>query len=325
MVTSIKIHLSLAATLRVMPFWLEIVSLSVTSLVAVGVVTLTLLSLSSNTPAGLKNSTKVVSDQYYTLITPASYGFFIWNIITLMQVLWLCHAWSFACRSKSTRPIAVGVYWLYALANASNIAWLYLWGNYYIGGALVLRVALNCFLYASLGLLCFHFHRCFSSDVTKPSKEDYWLTWIFAVNGIGFYATWTTALSFVDVSAVLQYFAGLSATNSGTVSLVLLTVTIVTYFVLENTIFDRFARYVICVYPVVIWWLIAVLGAHWSQDNRGRNAIYTLVLLIVVIALAAVRIALIVKFTTWRPIRVHGNNRRASTTGGTEMIGVKER
>ena len=298
-----------------MPFWLELASLSMASLVTGGVVILILLSLSPITSAGFKNSTKDVSDQYYTQITPADYAFYIWNVIILMQVLWLCYAWSFACRTKAKRTIAVGVYWLYALANASSAAWLYLWGNYYIGGALVLHVAINVFLYASLGLLCFHFHRRCSSDVTEPSRVDYWLTWTFAVNGIGFYATWTTALSFANVSAVLQYFAGLSATNSGTVSLVLLTVTIVTYFVLENTIFDRFARYVICVYPVVIWWLIAVLGAHWSQDNRGRNAIYTLVLLIVVIALAAVRIALIVTFTIWRP---------AMATQGTRLANIEE-
>ena len=309
-----------AATLRVMPFRLEIVSLSVASLVVGGVVTLILLSLSPSTSAGVKNNTKVVSDQYYTQITPADFGHYIWNVIILVQVLWLCYAWSFACRPKAKRTIAVSVYWLYAPANASSVAWLYLWGNYYIGGALVLLVATNVFLYASLGLLCFHFHRCFSSDFTKPSREDYWLTWIFAVNGIGLFATWTTALSFANVSAVLQYFAGLNATNSGTVSLVVLTVTIATYFVLENTIFDRFARYVLCVYPVVMWWLIAVLGAHWSQKNRGRNAIYTLVLLIVVIALAAVRIALIVKFTSLRPI--HGNNRSTSKTDGTEMTEV---
>ena len=285
--------------LKTKAYWLEIMSLSVASLVTVGMIIL--LSLSSTTSAGVKNSTGDVSNQYYTQITPADYAFLIWNVIFVWQILWLGYAWSFVFRPKATRTIAVGVYWAYTLANSSNITWIYLWGNLFIGGALALLILINVFLYASLGLLCFYLHR-WAHDVIKTSRVDYFLTWALVVNGVGFYATWTTVASFVNISAVLQYFAGLSAADSGTVSLVLLTVTIVTYFVLENTIFDRFARYVLCVYPVVIWALIAALVAHWSQDGRGRNAIYTLVLLIVVIALSLLRIVLFIMFSLWRPM-----------------------
>ena len=284
-------------------FWLELVSLSVASVVTVGMIVL--LSLSSITSAGVKNSTGDVSNQYYTQITPADYAFLIWNVIFIWQALWLGYAWSFVFRPKAARTIAVSVYWAYTLANALNITWIYLWGNYFIGGALAVLVLINVLLYASLGLLSFYLHRYACNGMRTTSRRaraDYWLTWALVVNGIGSYATWTTVASFVNLSAVLQYLAGLSAANSGTASLVLLTLTILAYFASENTVFDRFARYTLCVYPVVIWALIAVLVAHWSQDGHGRNAIYTLVLLIVVIALGILRIVLFVIFSIWRPV-----------------------
>ncbi len=134
------------------------------------------------------------------------------------------------------------------------------------------------------------------------TRVDVWLTRILSLNGLCFYAAWTTIASLVSVSIVAQHSSHHSPSDSGTISLVLLTVTVIVYFLLENTLFDKFLRYVFSVYPVVIWALIGVLSKHWSDDDAKRNNIYTLVLLLVVCLLSAVRIVLFIAFTIFRPL-----------------------
>ena len=116
-----------------------------------------------------------------------------------------------------------------------------------------------------------------------------------------FYATLVTISTIANLASVLQYFTNLSPADSGTVSLVLLTVIVVTYFILENTIFDRFTRYMFSVYPVVVWTLIGIFIAHWGEKDQRRNAIFTLVLLVVMIVNVVARVILFITFTLWRP------------------------
>ena len=256
-----------------MAYWWEVVSLLTTTCV-------TAVTLVAN---GIPTDVEAVSNEFNTQITPASYAFAIWGVIYTWQVLWLGYAWSLVLRPNDVRTISAGVYWAYALANCCNILWIQVWTSKRMEAALAVFVLLNIFLYAAIGLLWVQF------DWTKKavSRRDYWLTWALPVNGLFCYTTWTTLAVFINLATVLQYFEGFGATDSGTVSLVLLTITILAYMVLENTVFRRFTRYVFTVYPVLIWALIGILVAHWSADSR--NAIYVLVLLLAVIAYIAIK------------------------------------
>ena len=282
-------------------FALEIISLVVSTLVLLATFAISALAGSNDAQKyGFENNTANVSDMFYTQVTPAGYTFAIWGIIYVWQALWTIYAWSFVCRPNATRTISTGVYWAYAVANSLSIAWLYAWGNEHINFALPLLILFNVFIYSAIGMLWVHFYRV-TSEV--KSKVDLVLTWALPVNGVMLYATWTTIASLINLAVVVQYSEHFSAVNSGMISLVLLSATVLTYFILENTVFDRFTRYVFSVYPVIIWALIGELEAHWKQDNHGRNGIFTLVLLIVVIGLAVVRIGLLI-YTWNRPVAV---------------------
>ena len=89
----------------------------------------------------------------------------------------------------------------------------------------------------------------------------------------------------------------MSATDSATVSLSLLLVALVVYFILENTVLYRFLRYVFSVYPVVIWALIGVVSEHWGVQGEERNSRFALGLLIISIIALIVRIVLVVIFS----------------------------
>ena len=109
---------------------------------------------------------------------------------------------------------------------------------------------------------------------------DVWATWILVINGIAIYATWLTIATLFNLGIVVQYYGDFSAVNTGTLCLSLLTVEVIVYFILENTVLDCFAHYVLIVYPFIVWVLAAILSAHWNQEDNNRNPIFTLVLII---------------------------------------------
>ena len=200
----------------------------------------------------------------------------------------MAYAWSFLCRPKSSHTISTGVYIGYAAVNVTNILWLYFWGNLHITTACALLFTLNLLFYPTIGLLVGYFYKISAGCDTL----DKTLTWVLPINGLFLYATWTTIASLINLAVVLEYTAsvGISATNTGTISLSLLSVALVVYFILENTLLFNVLRYVLSVYPVVIWALIGELSAHWGAEGEERNSRFTLGLLIVTVVLFIVRI-----------------------------------
>ena len=235
-------------------------------------------------------------------MTPSGFTFIIWAFIYAWQVQWIIYAWSFLCRPKMPRTIFVGVFISYTFVNLTNITWIYVWGNLYVSAASGLLILFNIFQYLTLAMLVVYFYKVRAHH--KPNKWDVLLTWFFPINGLFFYATWTTIASLINLIAALQYSSDIdvSATNSGTIALSLLLVTLVVYFVLENTVFDRYLRYVLSVYPVVIWALIGVLVKHWDNEDEERNTRFALGLLIISIVVFIVRIGLVIAFSIFRPL-----------------------
>ena len=212
------------------------------------------------------------------------------------------YAWSFVCRPKSQRTIFTGVYVSFSIANCLNIAWLYAWGNTFIEVAASLIILLNISLYFSIGLLTGYLHhiRAFIS------KCDLWCTRIIVLNGMCFYAAWSAVVISTNLTAAIQYKLGLSAVDSATIGLTIQVVQLLPYFLLENTVFDRYGfRYVFSVYPVALWSYSAILFNHWAEEGAERNVTYILVVLIVTATLTLMRILLVVLFTVRRNLQLY--------------------
>ena len=233
-------------------------------------------------------------------VTPANFTFAIWGVIYIFQVLWVGYAWTFVCRPKTPHTISSSVNVGYAAVNALNIIWLYMWGNLHIVTSCAVLFTLNVFFYSTISTLVGYFCKV-SAQV---DKLDQTLTWIFPINGLFIYATWTTVASLINLSVVLEYTSsiGVSAVNSGTIALSILSAALVVYFVLENTVLFNVLRYVLAVYPVVIWALVGELFAHWGVKGDKRNSKFDLGLLVVTVALFIVRLGR-VGFHVFKPCR----------------------
>ena len=195
------------------------------------------------------------------------------------------------------------MYLLYGFTNICNIIWIYLWGNEYPQVAFPFIFLIAVSLWTAVGIeVVYLYKQPPSSDHTKWFKLDFYVTQIVVVNGLAIYGTWVTIATLINFSIVLQYYADLDGTDVGTAALSILSFLLLLYFVLENTILDRFLRLVFIVYLVVIWALSGVFSAHFGDDDENRrNSIFTLVLLILTIILFIIRAILWVMFAFFRP------------------------
>ena len=134
------------------------------------------------------------------------------------------------------------------------------------------------------------------------SKRDFILTQVLVNNGLGMYATWTTIASLLNMTMAISYFHGVAQDVSCTIALSILAVELIVWFALENTILDKYTRYTLTVYPVVIWALSASISKNW--DAAKRNSVISVVLLAVACTLLVVRIVIVV----WRATKT--TNRR---------------
>ncbi len=282
---------------------LEFVSLLLTTVVLAAVFLIS--ALANVRGVGFANSTGIVSDHYDTQITPAGWTFAIWGIIYTAQTIWLIYAWSYVFRPATPRGISFVTYIFYTIVNLSNIIWLYLWGNYSPQASLGVIIVISFFLYGSIIAQAIHLYKQTPAlSATKKFKIDLYLTRIIVLNSLVIYACWVSAASQLNFVIVLQHISGVDSTTAGTVGLSILLVEIVVYFILENTILDRFARYIFIVYPLFIWAFSGVLSQNWSKQTERRNPIFTLVLLVLCIVLFIFRIILWIVFAFTRPLAV---------------------
>lgn len=282
---------------------LEVVGLSFTSIILLATfITNGLSATSDPTKFGFKNQTGEISDQYYTQITPAGWAFTIWGIIYAWQALWVLYGWSFVFRPNFKKTVNPLVYFFYAFANMCNITWIYLWGNLYPQAAFPFIVGIAMFLWTAAMIQVVHLYSLKPHSGSRPLKYDYYITQLVVVNGLLIYGTWTAIASLINFDVVLSYFASASHATAATVALCILTVELLIYFVLENTLLDRYFRFIFIVYLVVIWALSAVISAHKDNTDGRRNFIFTAVLLGIAVLIFVIRIVLWVIFAFFRPL-----------------------
>lgn len=285
-------------------YWFYIVSLSFSTLILLAVFITNGLSATGNADKfGFKNRTGDISDEYFTQITPAGWAFSIWGIIYAFQAGWTIYGWSLVVRFSFPLTVTPVALLFYSGANISNIAWIFIWGNAYPQYAFPFIVIIGVLLYSAIISQAFFLYKQteFLKNIQK-FQVDLYLVRSLVINGLVIYATWVTIATLINFTIVLQYYADMSAEDAATLSLSLLTVEVLVYFILENTILDRFTRPIVLVYPVVIWALSAALDEHWGKEDDDRNNIFTLILLILSIILFIVRIICLIVFAFVRPI-----------------------
>ncbi|XP_043399907.1 uncharacterized protein LOC114019724 isoform X1 [Chelonia mydas] len=256
-----------------------------------------------------------ISNKYNTDFTPAGWAFLIWNVIYAWQFAWLGYALSGICRRcllfigrnelgwVYTEPdlLPISFYLVWILNNSINVGWLFLWDREYLISALVLLAVLpfTCYVGLFISHRSLHIHAVW---FLKSHKADLWLIRILVQNGIALYATWTTIAALLNFAVVLIFSGNVSNKIATATSLAILTFELVIWFSLENFVLDKYVRYNLTVYPVVIVALTGIVWKNYSPSSPTDNSVFTVVLLGVACVTFVVQLGIVIWRLCRRPL-----------------------
>nr|XP_046227984.1 uncharacterized protein si:ch211-161h7.5 [Scatophagus argus] len=241
-------------------------------------------------------STSNISEEFVTQITPSGWTFTIWTIIYIFLASVLAFVFTGIFRNPAILPH--GFFVTLCLNLSLNTAWLFLWDRRLMPAALVFLILIAFTNYIVIFFSCHGLH-IYGAWLDKYHKVDLWLHRVLVQNGVAIYATWTTIASLVNLTIVLISNANMSQTDAATLTLSILTVVLLVWFVLENSVLDKHVRYILIIYPVVIWTLTGIFTKNYDTAAPTRNNIFTAALLAAACALFVARVVLVI----WRNIK----------------------
>uniref|UniRef100_A0A3P8TUV3 Si:ch211-161h7.5 n=1 Tax=Amphiprion percula TaxID=161767 RepID=A0A3P8TUV3_AMPPE len=218
-----------------------------------------------------------VSAVFDTQLTPSGWTFNIWSVIYVWLTLMIIYIVTSLCRSPAVLPYGFFASWCVNLCF--NIGWLLVWDRQMIPALifLILVIATN---YSMVFYICHGLH-LYGPWLKKYHKAD---LWCLVQNGVMIYTTWTTIATLINVTIVLTYNAKMSPTDAA--------------FVLENLVLDKHVRYILIVYPVLIWALSGNLDKNFDAQSPSRNGIF-----IVLLSLSCVLFVIRLILVMWRHVK----------------------
>ncbi|KAL3836105.1 hypothetical protein ACJMK2_021558 [Sinanodonta woodiana] len=247
-----------------------------------------------------------LSDKYYLEITPAGWTFSIWGFIYAWQALWLLYSFILIFRKTPLGPaylypqvLPCSFLAVYILNMFLNIGWLFLFDREIIEAALADIFMMSVTLYICLFLT----YRAFDQNVVQLIKEgrryDIWFIRILVHNGLAIYATWVSIATLLNLAHTLTYRSAhdIGQNIASTISLAVLSAEILVFYISDLVFLDRYARYTVTPYLVLV---VALSGCISKNYVAGaRNSIYLAVLLAVAATMTVVKlVALIYRHIT---------------------------
>ena len=215
--------------------------------------------------------TAQVSDENFTLITPAGYTFAIWGIIYVLLGVFVIFQALPSDKGKTAGKIG----WFFILSGVANIAWLFLWQFEFLS----LSVVLMFLLFASLLMVYLRL------GVGKASVS--WRERLAVHVPFSVYLGWITIASIANVAAALVSVGwdgfGIGAETWG-ILVVMVALLITTLVVLTR----RDVAYGL----VIIWALIGVS----ANQSGNQNVALAAQISAVIVAVAVVASVLLAKF-----------------------------
>ncbi|XP_060920826.1 uncharacterized protein si:ch211-161h7.5 [Labrus mixtus] len=269
------------------------------------IVTMVFTGLAASGKTPFLNPTANVSDKFVTMITPSGWTFVIWGIIYTFLALVLAYAISGIFRKNacgyvycSPAVLPHGFFLAWCCNLTFNITWLFLWDRTIMPAALVLLILVALSNYAMILFSC-HGLQSYGAWLSKYHRVDLWLHRVLVQNGIAIYATWTTIASHVNLTIVLVDSANMSQSDAAVLALSVLTVLLLVWFILENSVLDKHVRYILSIYPSVIWALTGVFDQNYVAAFPSRTNIFIVSLLAIACVLFAARFVLVI----WKHIK----------------------
>jgi len=240
-----------------------------------------------------------MSDKYDTLITPAGFTFSIWSIIYLWLAISLLllvvtlflnnNMGKLYLSPPFATPLLSGITILNFILN---LTWIFVWDREFLVFACVVLVSIWITGMIIIGLMARNIQK--HEEVYRRGGDMFAWGVVYRVimNGWGIYTTWCVIASLINLTTALVYRGDTDMKATCLAALSLLVIFHVTWFVFENFVFDKYVRWLLTPYMVVIWASNGV-RANINERTTTPQEIKDFVLAILAIAnlTLAVRLA----------------------------------
>ncbi|XP_074550162.1 uncharacterized protein LOC141807844 [Halichoeres trimaculatus] len=255
--------------------------------------------------APYQTTTANVSAVFDTQLTPSGWTFNIWSVIYVWLTTMVIYILTGLCRQNgygyvycSPSVLPYGFFIMWCINLCFNVGWLIAWDRGMMILAMILLILVIFTNYSMVFFICHGLH-IYGPWLKKYHNADLWCYRVIVQNGIMIYTTWTTIATLINLTIVLTYNAEMSPTDAATISYSILAVILLVWFILENLVLDKHVRYILIVYPVVIWALCGNLDKNYDAESPSRSGIFIVALLSLACVLFALRIVIVI----WRHIK----------------------
>lgn len=219
------------------------------------------------------NTVGNISDAFHLELTPVGATFSIWGAIFTWQIIWILYTCTSVCRSNiPSANILSTRYYIAFIINIIFIStWLFTWAREWAIASLVVIVLGQICLDTAIAFALIDLNRFLSDQkVLNKTRVDVWCQRLMVQNGLVFYATWTTVATLINVAVVMAYRGSASTLTASIISISLLAVMAVVWFLLESFAFQGYTDYTFSAYLTLI---IANIGVYSANNKAGGNDI----------------------------------------------------
>jgi len=251
-----------------------------------------------------------ISDKFELYITPAGSTFSIWGLI----FFWLAASLLFIIATIFIPAPGEGTGRVYmnpeiitpsftislSINFILNTSWIFIWDRSVENVPLTILASIVLFLVAisnilAASFLAYNIGRFCSKFARGSALFWYGVGYRLFLNGLGIYTAWCVVASLINLTTALVYQGGMDMRVASLLSLSLLVIIHVSYFILENFVFDFYARYLLTPYLVIIWASNGIRIKKYGNDEVPQDVQnYILAILIIASLTFAVRIGLVI-------------------------------
>ncbi|XP_047424417.1 uncharacterized protein LOC124995787 [Mugil cephalus] len=201
-------------------------------------------------------------------------------IIDLWSKAWLLDAVVNLCRRNVFGPVSCNpelhppvFYQLWATVNIARMYSMYLWSRQFILGAVLLQwippVFSFCMLYMSYSNLSKHKAWLAINSPSMISRIRY-----LTQNGLALFAWWSLLNALVGLGVVLKHKAGVPDPLVSTIVLTIVSLCIITWFVLQTFLLTKYMCHTFTVYAVVVMSLGSMFTRSYHIRDLAANTVY---------------------------------------------------
>jgi len=267
---------------------------------AITVILNAILNTGKASEFGVKDSIGQVGKDNPVDVLPAGWTFSIWILIYPWQGAWILYSWTFVFRSSTITPVNKLVHGLFIVSCVLNITWLYLFGNEEFTASFIMILLLELTLDAMIGVASYTAYHQTQELIENGQKRDIVLTQVLLNNGIGIYETWVTIAAQINFAVALQYDYDVSSSAAAVVALSIVLLEMISWFIAEVTILDRFVRYTLTVYPVAVWALAGIIANNYEE--KEASSVLSVVAICIAGCLLVLRIILVIVYHLKKPL-----------------------